>query len=436
MNQKSNIFWYRRDLRLDDNLGLFRALSASGPLRFIFIFDTNIINQFDPTDLRFSFIYNRLVELDQELHQHGLELETYEGAPRSVFEQLLSTTNIDTVFANEDFEPYSKQRDNEIKQLLKSKGSELRLFTDHVIFHPSTLLKSDNSPYTVFTPFSRRWLAQYLAHPVQPYPSLEKIAERKSQPKLHAIAISAPIKLLITNKTLEAKYPAIEQIVNYEKIRNLPHLDATTKVSTALRFGFISIRKLVMLAQKHSAVYLNELIWREFYHYILYHFPQTVNKSFKQKFDNIPWNLNEKDFQRWCNGETGYPLVDAGMRQLNSTGYMHNRIRMVVASFLTKHLLIDWRWGEAYFAQKLHDFEQSSNVGNWQWAASTGNDAAPYFRIFNPELQTKRFDPQHLYIKQWIPEFNTGKYPPKMIDHNFARNRALEVYSKASKESN
>ncbi|HON19276.1 MAG TPA: deoxyribodipyrimidine photo-lyase [Salinivirgaceae bacterium] len=432
-NIKSNVFWFRRDLRLDDNHALYHALKEPLPLRFIFIFDTNILRQFDRSDPRLSFIFNRLWEINSQLQRFKSSIEIYEGTPYTIFNQLISRHIIQNVFANEDYEPYVIKRDNEISTLLSKFGATLRLFTDHIIFHPTKILKPDQKPYTIFTPYKNQWIKQYEKYTVETYPSeelLPSLLNREVPSDFTPLEVSFPIN---PSLRIVPNYPSNEILHNYAHTRDFPALDATSKVSSQLRFGIISTRKLVLLASKTSTTYLSELIWREFFISILYHFPNTVTESFHRKYDKLTWNPNENDFRRWYNGETGYPIVDAGMRQLNTTGFMHNRVRMIVASFLTKHLLIDWRWGEAYFAQKLHDFEQSSNVGNWQWAASTGCDAVPYFRIFNPNIQTKRFDPNFEYIKKWVPEFNSANYPKPIVEHNFARNRALERYSLVNK---
>jgi deoxyribodipyrimidine photo-lyase len=429
MENRINVFWFRRDLRLDDNHGLFQALNSGLPVKLVFIFDTEIIRNFSSEDIRFSFIFNRLQELQQTLVRYGQSLHIFHSTAAEAFGNMVATWNVHAVFANEDYEPAAIRRDNAIKSALAKKGIDIKLFTDHLIFHPNQVLKPDGKPYTVFTPFGKRWKQRLAENPPAFFDSEKWL--RTSSGAINAdIQLQKTEGLFLSGATLQAKFPEAKIVQEYAQYRDFPALDATSKVSTLLRFGFISIRKLVQQAMEQSDIYLNELIWREFYMSILFHFPYTVNQSFKKKYDAISWNLNEADFQRWCHGETGYPIVDAGMRQLNATGFMHNRLRMITASFLTKHLLIDWRWGETYFAQKLHDYEQSSNVGGWQWAASTGNDAVPYFRIFNPTLQAKRFDPKNEFVRRWVPEFESPSYPKPMVEHELARKRALEVYGR------
>ncbi len=423
------VFWFRRDLRIDDNHALYEALNTGLPVKIAFIFDTEIIRNFKSDDVRFSFIFNRLQEINRKLAQYGQSVHLFHGTPTEAFEQMVGRWNMITVFANEDYEPAAQKRDNNINQFLAGKGIEFKTYTDQIVFHPNRVLKPDGKPYTVFTPFGKRW-RQRLSEIQIPVFDSEKLLQLRKERACAVVELPKPEGIILTGAKRKAAFPEPQLIQEYDQKRDYPALDATSRVSVLLRFGLISIRQLAQMAIKESNTYLNELIWREFYMSILFHFPHTVNQSFKKRYDAISWNLNEADFQRWCCGETGYPIVDAGMRQLNATGFMHNRLRMITASFLTKHLLIDWRWGEAYFAQKLHDYEQSSNVGGWQWAASTGNDAVPYFRIFNPTLQSKRFDPRNEFIRQWVPEFESLSYPKPMVEHGFARKRALEVYGR------
>ena len=430
-----NIFWFRRDLRLNDNAALYHALKDSKPVVPVFIFDKNILDKLEnKKDRRAEFIHNTIIELQQQLNSYSSSLEVYYDTPINVFTHLLSKYKIEKVFANHDYEPYAIERENKIAELLKINNSYLITFKDQIIFEKDEVIKDDGKPYTVFTPYSRKWKDKsndffLSSYPTEKYFSNFYREKSKPIPSLGSMGF-APAGLPFPRKNIDD-----ETITNYYGQRNFPGTDGTSKLGIHLRFGTISIRALAAKANKLNQTFLNELIWRDFYQSILWHFPKVGHhKAFKQAYDNIEWRNNEEEFELWCKGETGYPIVDAGMRELNQTGFMHNRVRMIVASFLCKHLLIDWRWGEAYFAEKLLDFDLASNNGGWQWAAGSGNDAAPYFRIFNPYLQTKKFDPELKYIKKWVPEFQEFNYPKPIIDHEFARKRCLEVYGKALKK--
>lgn len=416
------VFWFRRDLRTDDNTALAEALKGNEKVLPIFIFDRNILEDLPKNDARLTFIHQSLSELSGKI-----DIAFFHDTPESVFKKLASEHEITDVFANEDYEPYAKDRDGKIGTYLKSKNIGFHLFKDQVIFGPDEVLKDNGEPYVVYTPYSKRWL--------------EKLGKEK--PTVHRVLISdekitAHSHRIPTLKALGFEKSAIEfpsvtvsekTISEYGKERDFPAIDSTSRIGLHLRFGTVSIRKLVGRAMDaNDNTYLKELIWREFFMQILAHFPKSVTKAFKPEYDHIKWRYSEKDFEKWCEGKTGYPMVDAGMRQLNETGFMHNRVRMVCASFLCKHLLLDWRKGEAYFAEKLLDYEQSSNIGNWQWAAGSGVDAAPYFRIFNPEEQLKKFDKDQKYIKKWLREFGSDAYPKPMVDHKEARERCLKVY--------
>lgn len=424
------IFWFRRDLRLDDNHGLFEALSKSKAVLPIFIFDKTILDELPKDDARVTFIHESLTKINAELTKISKSLAVFYGEPKTIFNQLLSENKVDCVYTNHDYEPYAIKRDADINTFFKEKGVSFETFKDQVIFERNDVAKDDGTPYVVYTPFSNKWKEKLKNNPIENFVSedyLDKIIKHAySFLSLEAIGFEhSKIKVKtydISNKTIE----------KYEDTRNFPALDQTSYTSVHLRFGTISTRKLVQhAAQFKEDTYLKELIWREFFMQILWHFPHTVHNSFRPKYDAIKWLNDEQLFKKWCEGKTGYPIVDAGMRQLNKTGYMHNRVRMVVASFLTKHLLIDWRWGETYFAQKLLDYEQSSNVGNWQWAAGSGVDAAPYFRVFNPTEQVKKFDKDLKYIKKWVPELETFHYPQPIVEHKMARERCLKVYKEA-----
>ena len=432
--QEITIFWFRRDLRLNNNTALFHALKSGNPVIPIFIFDIHILNKLeDRHDRRVGFIHAAIVEIQKTLVQINSSLEVYFGNPPEVFADLLTRYKILKVFCNNDYEPYAIERDKEVAELLKNNGAALYGFKDHVVFEKKEVLKDDGKPYTIFTPYSKKWINKLTDHHLQHYPSEKYInlfckQDQKQIPLLSSMGF----------KTVDQPFPSKilnEQIVmEYSKKRDLPGLNGTSKMGVHLRFGTVSIREIAVKAKALNKTYLNELIWRDFYHMILWHFPDT-GKAFKPKYDTIEWRRDEGEFDKWCMGQTGYPIVDAGMRELNTTGFMHNRVRMITASFLTRHLLLDWRLGEAYFAQKLLDFDLAANNGGWQWAAGSGCDAAPYFRIFNPYLQTKKFDPTLEYIKKWVPEFQEFNYPQPIVDHVMARDRCLEVYGRALKNS-
>ncbi|MBV5312686.1 MAG: deoxyribodipyrimidine photo-lyase [Prolixibacteraceae bacterium] len=428
-----NVFWFRRDLRVDDNHGLFQALNAGLPVVPVFIFDPAILARFpNPNDARLTFIHQSLTALDSEFRKYSSSLQVYFSSPEVVFGRLSSKYSIQSVYANTDYEPGAISRDEKVAQILQSRGIEFHSFKDQIVFHKNEVVKPDGTPYTVFTPYSKKWKERLSIHPMRLFES-EKLLPRLK----HLSSDYFPELNEIGYQVQNLKFPAknFDQVLieKYAQSRDFPAENGTSLLGVHLRFGTISIRKLTQFALLHSEVFLNELIWRNFYMDILWHFPHAAGKSFKPAYDFIPWRNDEVEFERWCVGQTGYPLVDAGMRELNETGHMHNRVRMVVASFLTKHLLIDWRWGEAYFASKLLDYELASNNGGWQWASGSGCDAAPYFRVFSPDLQTKKFDPQMKYIRKWVPEFETANYPRPMVDHTFARNRAIETYKKALK---
>ena len=430
-----SVFWFRRDLRLTDNCGLYHALKSEQAVLPLFIFDTEILEKLPhKEDRRVCFIYDALMNIQTELLKVGGSLLVIKGKPIEVFNKLIIQYDIQAVYTNHDYEPYAIDRDFRVSELLKSKNILFHSFKDQVIFEKAEIVKNDGTPYTIFTPYSKTWKAKLNEHPISSFAS-EKLLSRiyKSIPLL-----IPDIKALgfIPVETIDVTSNINEEIIrNYHDTRNIPSIAGTTNLSTALRFGTVSIRKLVITATKLNEPWLNELIWREFFMMILFHYPYVVHSSFKRKYDGIIWRNNENEFNKWCIGDTGYPIVDAGMRQLNETGLMHNRVRMVVASFLTKHLLIDWRWGESYFADHLLDYELSSNNGNWQWAAGCGCDSAPYFRIFNPYEQVKRFDPKLIYITRWVKNLNEMDYPQPIVDHKFARDRVLVAYKKALGEN-
>jgi deoxyribodipyrimidine photo-lyase len=425
------IFWFRRDLRLEDNTAFFYALQGNENVLPIFIFDETILQHLEKNDARVTFIHNQLEKINIELRKINKSLAVFYGKPIDVFEKLIKDNQIKSVYTNHDYEPYARKRDVALNEIFKKNKIEFKTCKDQVIFEKSEITKDDGLPYVVYTPFSNKWKAKLKETKLVNYPSetLLKNVTSHSYPflSLQDIGFQAT-SIQLPNYTITEKL-----ISEYEATRNFPATkNGTSLVGIHLRFGTISIRKLVQHALKFkNETFLKELIWREFFMQILWHFPHTQTKSFKPKYDEIKWVNDEKLFKNWCDGKTGYPMVDAGMRELNATGHMHNRVRMVVASFLCKHLLIDWRWGETYFASKLLDYEQSSNVGNWQWAAGSGVDAAPYFRIFNPTEQIKKFDKELKYIKKWVPELETLQYPNPIVDHKEAREKCLRVYKEA-----
>ncbi|CAN5888185.1 deoxyribodipyrimidine photo-lyase [soil metagenome] len=425
-----SIFWFRRDLRLEDNHGLFEALNNSDAVLPVFIFDKEILGKLsDKKDKRVSFIHKTLEALNAELVKKGSSLFVVYDSPLKAFEKICTTFDVKQVFINHDYEPQAIARDAEIAAFSESKNIVFHSFKDQVVFEKAEVMKPDGLPYSIFTPYSRVWKQKFAAQPLPAFPS-EKLSGQFFKTKPFEIPSLEEIGFEKNEINIPAILPDKNIIRNYEATRNFPALDGTSKLSIHLRFGTVSVRALVKAATELNEQWLNELIWREFFMMILFHFPHVVHSSFKKKYDFIPWRNNEAEFKAWCNGTTGYLIVDAGMRELNKTGFMHNRVRMVVASFLIKHLLIDWRWGEAYFAEKLLDYELSSNNGNWQWAAGCGCDAAPYFRIFNPTAQMKKFDQEMVYIKKWVPEYKPG-YLPEIVEHEFARKRVLEVFKKA-----
>lgn len=440
-NNKPNvtIFWHRRDLRIEDNAGAYEALKDSQSVLPLFIFDKNILDKLeDKDDARLTFIHQELNRLKNQLEEMGSSMLVKYGFPEAVWTNILENYSVKAVYTNHDYEPYATERDEKIHQLLKDNGIPFKTFKDHVIFEKQEITKKDGGPYTVFTPYSKRWKAKLssqmieedgtsLSYFFKSFPN-EKYFDHYI--KCEPLQIPGLKEMGFKKSNLYFPPRKVKQglIKTYDETRNFPALDGTSRLGIHFRFGTISIRKKARKAQKLNDTFLNELIWRDFYAQILTNFPHVAEQSFRKKYDFIPWRNNEEEFKAWCAGRTGYPIVDAGMRQLNATGYMHNRVRMITASFLTKHLLIDWRWGEAYFARKLLDFDLASNNGGWQWASGSGTDAAPYFRVFNPYTQREKFDKNWQYIKEWVPEINTDAYPEPIVDHKEARQRCLNTY--------
>jgi len=446
-----SIFWFRRDMRLHDNAGLYHALKGKHPVLPVFIFDTEILDELeDRKDARVTFIHQAVSTLKKELETIGSSLILKYGKPIDIWQQITAEYPIKTVYTNRDYEPYALARDEEIRVFLSKKNIKFHTSKDHLIFEKNEVVKDDGLPYTVFTPYSKKWRKKMASH-MSTFTNEKGNTEAlsyysKSYPNekyfnnFHQIAPLPHLKLSDINfekSNIEFPSKKVAQglIKRYDETRNFPAINGTSRLGIHFRFGTISIREKARKALTLNDTYLNELIWRDFYAQILSHFPHVVTNAFRKKYEAIEWRNNEADLEKWCEGKTGYPIVDAGMRELNATGYMHNRVRMITASFLTKHLLIDWRWGEAYFAKKLLDFDLASNNGGWQWAAGCGTDAAPYFRIFNPTSQQQKFDKELVYIKKWVPEFGTPDYPPPIVDHKFARERCLNTYKKALKQT-
>ncbi|TAF34280.1 MAG: deoxyribodipyrimidine photo-lyase [Cytophagales bacterium] len=429
------IVWLRRDLRLHDQAALYHALKSSKPALLLFIFDQTILAELKhKSDKRVKFLHQTLCQLKQELETLGSSLLVKYGEPEVVFRELISLYKVESVFTNHDYEPYARKRDAHIAQLLSKKGIQFNTFKDQCVFEKDEVLKPDGKPYTVFTPYSKRWKSLLNGFHSQSYPTEKYFANLLKtspfeMPTLASMGFQ-DIEVVFAKPTFEP-----QTILDYAQRRDFPSIAGTTRLSLHLRFGTISVRELLRQTSPLSDVFVNELVWRDFYMMILWHFPHVVERAFKPAYDRIRWRDSPQDFEKWCKGQTGYPLVDAGMRELNATGFMHNRVRMVVASFLTKHLLLDWRLGEGYFAEKLLDFDLSANNGGWQWAMGGGCDAAPYFRIFNPESQTQKFDNKMTYIRKWVPEVLELSYPRPMVEHVFARERCLRVYKTALNEA-
>ena len=431
------LFWHRRDLRIDDNKGLFEALKQNEIVHPIFIFDKSILDKLPNNDQRILFIYQEIESLKKSYQNLGSDLWVYYGEPSEIIPKIAQELNCSSVYFNNDYEPYALQRDQEIQLSLNNIKIEFIGNKDHVIFEKNEVLKDDGKPYTIFTPYSRKWKTNLKEEDLREY-SIEKYSRNLVQKQQEEALITLE-EMGFESKVLHDFPDRIaknEILKNYHLSRNFPAVKGTSKLSLHLRFGTISIRKLALVAREQNETYLNELIWRDFYQMIIFHFPKSAENSFKAQYDKIIWEKNEVHFDSWCTGKTGYPIVDAGMRELNATGFMHNRVRMVVASFLTKHLLLDWRLGAAYFAEKLLDFELASNTGGWQWAAGCGCDAAPYFRVFNPQAQQEKFDKSFEYIKKWVPEYGTSSYPEPIIEHKFARERILQRFKSALNETN
>ena len=429
--EKFTVFWFRRDLRLEDNRGLYEALKGTNKVIPIFIYDTEIIDKLPRNDHRLTFIHNALGGINNAMKRNRCSVGIYRGTPKAIFNKIIQEFPIEKVITNHDYETYAIERDEEIRKLLKAEKIDFVTYKDQVIYEKNEVVKDDGNPYVVYTPYSRKWMTKFSGEGIKHYPSedhLDNLYNEKTLPQISLDQMGFEISKMVP-KGFEFDEDLVDQ---YEATRNFPSKDGTSRLGVHLRFGTQSIRKFVLKsAERKNTTFLKELIWREFFMQILWHFPYTENQCFKKQYDRIEYRNNEEEFEKWCQGKTGYPLVDAGMRQLNQTGFMHNRVRMLVSSFLCKHLLIDWRWGEAYFAEKLFDYEKSSNLGNWQWVAGCGVDAAPYFRIFNPHEQDKKFDKNLTYINRWVKDINKLTYPEPIVEHKFARERCLKEYKYA-----
>ncbi|MES2803169.1 MAG: deoxyribodipyrimidine photo-lyase [Bdellovibrionota bacterium] len=430
MNKTYTLFWFRRDLRLFDNAGLFHALKHEINVLPIFIFDEEILKKLPETDLRVQFIHETITTLKHELQKMKCDLLVEFGSPVEVYKKLLATYQVKAIYTNHDYEPYARTRDEKIAKLCAKEKIEFKTFKDQVIFEKNEVVTDQENPYTVYTPYKKKWLNALSSFYLKPYP-VELYEMNYTKIKPTPMPSLKQLGFKEQNFIFPETSVSASILKNYAKTRDFPALDnGTSLLGLHLRFGTVSVRELAREGKKFSDVWLSELVWRDFFMQILWHFPHVEKQSFRPQYDKIAWRSEKSELDLWKNGMTGYPMVDAGMRELNATGHMHNRVRMVTASFLTKHLLHYWHEGERYFAEKLLDFDLSANNGNWQWAAGTGCDAAPYFRIFNPESQVERFDPKFEYVKKWVPEFGTAKYVKPMVEHKFARERALTEFKK------
>ena len=423
--------WLRRDLRLFDNHALYKALlraeKEQAKVLPVFIFDRDILDKLeDKDDRRVNFLHNHLTTLKAGLQIEHKDICIMYGDVIDVWSSLIKDHSISAIYCNHDDEPYAKVRDQKVRDMAENQGIDWKDFKDHLIFERDEVTKDDGKPYTVFTPYSKKWRKRLEDEGIPSYPSenhLQHLLDfTKATPSLESMGFQSK-ELTFPENTAENQV-----LKDYYERRNFPSLKGTTRLGIHLRFGTISIRQLLKQSEDTTSfTFTRELIWRDFYAQILSHFPHVAERAFRPAYDEIAWRNSEEDFDKWCKGETGYSLVDAGMKELLTTGFMHNRVRMLVASFLTKHLLIDWRWGEAWFARHLLDFDLASNNGGWQWASGSGTDAAPYFRIFNPITQADKFDKDGKYRDQFNPGWRDGKFP-MMVDHKMARERALNTY--------
>jgi deoxyribodipyrimidine photo-lyase len=428
MKDEVVVFWFRRDLRLQDNAALSEALRSGQKVLPIYIYDENVPSFLSEKDVKTTFINAQLHKMQLELKNSNAALSLAEGKAIDVFKEMMKQFKIHAVYVNREYEPNLIKRDQELFDFLTAQNIQFKTYKDQVLFERDEIVKADGLPYKIYTPYSKKWLEK-LQHMNVSFFECSLETSKLVQKKFYfPFSESSPV---IDPKDSAWPYDLSQKTIdNYTDTRNFPSIAGTSKLSNHLRYGTVSVRSCIREAMKSSDItFLKELIWREFFTQALWHFPFSVFQNFKEKYNGIVWRNNTSEFEQWCRGETGYPIVDAGMRELNSTGFMHNRVRMITASFLCKHLLIDWRWGEAYFAEKLLDYDMALNVGNWQWVAGTGCDSAPYFRVFNPTEQLKKFDKEFLYVKKWVPEFQELTYKP-MVEHTMARKRCLETFKK------
>jgi len=471
--KKNALFWFRRDLRLQDNTALYYALNNADTVACIFVFDKNILSELGKADTRVDFLWHTLNSLKEELKQLGSDLIIVHDNPEKIIPELAIKYGVSAIYCNEDYEPKARQRDRTVAELVREKNIDFFSYKDQCVFSKEEILNSQHQAYTVFTHYAQAWRKKFTLDFIKEYPSesfLNKLAKFKTQkiPELSSIGFEqtniSKMKIGFSNKEAVQLFNTFteKKINHYKVLRDFPSISGVSYLSVHNRFGTISVRHLlreaIMLKDQNPMneesidTWISELIWRDFYFQLLYNFPHVAYEPFHSEYNDFPWENDMEKFQKWCDGETGYPLIDAAMKQLNQTGYMHNRLRMVVASFLTKHLLVDYRLGEQYFAAKLLDFDLSANNGGWQWAASTGCDAQPYFRIFNPILQSEKFDPHGKFIKKMLPIFslidekyvhnpseykeelkmlgiNLGiEYPEPIVNHKQARQRTLDIF--------
>jgi deoxyribodipyrimidine photo-lyase len=463
------LFWFRRDLRIADNAGLYHALKSARRVHCVFVFDTDILDALaNKADRRVEFIHGCVTALREALQKAGGDLMVQHGRARDLVPQLAKSIGADAVFTNEDYEPTAVQRDQAVERVLKKSAIAFFACKDHVLFAKDEVMTQAHTPYTVFTPYKSACLKKLDAFYLSAYPT-ENYLSRLARPgATTTVPALEDMGFEVTNLknlgikpgtqgALQVLDDFLQRIDDYRDKRDFPALKGVSYLSAHNRFGTVSIRHLARLAvERRSAgadTWLSELIWRDFYFQILYHFPHVCDSAFKPKYKDLAFENDKSLFAAWCEARTGYPIIDAAMRQINQTGFMHNRLRMIVASFLTKDLLIDWRWGEKYFADHLNDFDLAANNGGWQWAASTGCDAQPYFRIFNPVSQSQRFDPVGKFIRRYLPQLAQvpdkfihapwmmspleqqmahcviGKdYPACVVEHDVARHKALTLY--------
>ena len=427
---KKSIFWFRRDLRLHDNHALFQALSTSEKVIPIFIFDVNILDKLSEEDRRVCLLYDRLEALNKDLSLINKKIQILYGKPVDVFTDLLKTHDIDAVYINTDYEPYATDRDEKISKIAQKNNTSFESLKDQVIFEKDEILSDTGNPYVVYSPYMRKWVSKFRISLTAKYDSESLLDNLSTISDVDELTSLEQMGFKHVNYNLKEPDLSVESLKNYEDSRNFPYQEGTINLSVHLRFGFLSVRELAKVAYQYSETLLKELIWRSFFCQILWRHPHVVNSCFKTKFENLDWSQDHHLFLKWKRGVTGYPIVDAGMRELFETGYMHNRVRMVTASFLVKNLGIDWRLGEAYFASMLMDYDLASNNGNWQWVAGTGCDSAPYFRVFNPVSQQEKFDGNFEYCRKWLPEMDeNGKYVvEKVVDVKRSRLEAIARY--------